>query len=121
MNDDSSSPKRLRLSCNRSLVLDLIALCDRQAYFPLEKTFDVAELAALRNAIPRRVSWPILFMKAYAMVAAVTPELRRAFIRWPWPHLCEYPVNVGMLAVNRQLAGEDRVCWARFFVASSGA
>jgi hypothetical protein len=114
MNDNSSSPKRRRPTSNRSLVLDVVALCDREAYFPLEKTFDVAELAALRTAHPRRISWPILFMKAYATVAAVTPALRRAFIRWPWPHLCEYPDNVGMLAVNRQFADEDRLCWARF-------
>jgi hypothetical protein len=114
MNDEFASPKRRLVTCNRSLVLDLVALCDRQAYFPLERTFDVAELAELRTALPRRISWSILFMKAYAMVAAATPALRQAFIRWPWPHLCEYPDNVGMMAVNRQLADEDRLCWARF-------
>lgn len=114
MNADSPSPKRRRLTCNRSLVLDVVALCDRNAYFPLERTFDVAELAALRTAAAERISWPVLFMKAYATVAAVTPALRQAFIRWPWPHLCEYPDNVAMLAVQRVFANEDRLCWARF-------
>lgn len=114
MNAESASPKRRSLTCNRSLVLDLVALWDRQAYFPLEKTFHVAELAALRTAVSRRICWPVLFLKAYAIVAAVTPPLRQAFIRWPWPHLCEYPDNVAMLAVNCRFAGEDRLCWARF-------
>jgi len=114
MQDDSSSPKRRRLTRNRSLVLDLVALCDRDAYFPLERTFNLSELAALRATLPQRISWSILFMKAYAAVAAVTPALRRAYIRWPWPHLCEYPDNVGMLAVTRQFDDEERLCWARF-------
>jgi len=108
-----SSPKRRSLTCNRSLVLDVVALCDRHAYFPLEKTFDVAELAALRTAASKRICWSVLFLKAYAIVAAVIPTLRRAFIRWPLPHLCEYPDNVGMLAVHRPFEGEDRLCWAR--------
>jgi hypothetical protein len=96
------------------LVLDVVALCDRTAYFPLERSFDLGQIAALRKAATPRISWSAIFLKAYAIVSAVTPPLRQAYIRWPWPHLCEYPTNVGMLAVNRQFDGEDRLCWARF-------
>src|SRR4051812_43746581 len=112
--DGYPSPKRLRLTSNRSLVLDVVALCDRSAYFPLERSFDLSQIAALRTAASRRISWAAIFLKAYAIVSAVTPQLRQAYIRWPWPHLCEYPNSVGMLAVNRQIDGEDRLCWARF-------
>src|SRR4051794_10216197 len=108
------SPKRLRLSCNRSLVLDVVALCERSAYFPLERSFDLSQIAALRKAATQRISWSAIFLKAYAIVSAVTPHLRQAYIRWPWPHLCEYPNSVGMLAVNREFEGEERLCWARF-------
>jgi hypothetical protein len=112
--DSNASPKRLRLTSNRSLVLDVLALCDRSAYFPLERSFDLSQIAALRKAATQRISWSLLFLKAYAVVSAVTPQLRQAYVRWPWPHLCEYPNSVGMLAVNREFQGEDRLCWARF-------
>jgi hypothetical protein len=96
------------------LVLDVVALGDRTAYFPLERSVDLGQIAALRKAATLRISWSAIFLKAYSIVSAVTPQLRQAYIRWPWPHLCEYPNNVGMLAVNRQFDGEDRLCWARF-------
>jgi hypothetical protein len=102
------------LTCNRALVLDLLALSARHAYFPVEQTFELSELAALRAAAPRRISWTVLFMKAYALVAAEIPQLRQAYCRWPWPRLCECGENVAMLAINRLHDGEERLCWGRF-------
>src|SRR5262249_50217464 len=32
-----------------------------------------------------------IFSKGFAIVASETPELRRAYITLPWPHLYEYP------------------------------
>jgi hypothetical protein len=102
------------ITCNRALVLDLLALSARHAYFPVEQTFELAELAALRAAAPRRISWTVLFMKAYAAVAAEIPQLRQAYCRWPWPRLCECGDNVAMVAINREHLGEERLCWGRF-------
>jgi hypothetical protein len=103
-----------RLSCNRALVLDLLALAARHAYFPVEQTFDLGEVAGLRAAAARRISWSVLFMKAYATVAAKSPQLRQAYCRWPWPRLCESVENVAMIAINREYRGEERICWGRF-------
>ena len=102
------------LACNRALVLDLLALSARHAYFPVEQTFDLGELAALRASASRRISWTVLFMKAYAAVAAEVPQLRQAYCRWPWPRLCQCGDNVAMVAINRQHRGEERLCWGRF-------
>ena len=102
------------ITSNRALVLDLLALSARHAYFPVEQTFELAELAALRAAAPRRISWTVLFMKAYAVVAAEIPQLRQAYCRWPWPRLCECGDNVAMVAINREHLGEERLCWGRF-------
>jgi hypothetical protein len=96
------------------MVLDLLALSPRHVYYPIEQTFDLAEIAALRAAAARRVSWTMLFVKAYAIVAARIPELRQAYCRWPWPRLCQCADNVAMVAINRQYQGEDRLCWGRF-------
>jgi hypothetical protein len=103
-----------RVSCNRALVLDLVALAAREAHFPVERTLDLVEVAALRQRAARRISWTVLFMKAYAAVAANCPQLRQAYCRWPWPRLCESAENVAMVAINREYGGEDRLCWGRF-------
>jgi hypothetical protein len=62
----------------------------------------------------RRISWTVLFMKAYATVADTFPQLRQAYCRWPWSRLCQCAENVAMVAINREHGGEDRLCWGRF-------
>jgi hypothetical protein len=101
------------ISCNRALVLDLLALSSREVYYPIEQTFELGELAALRSSAPRRISWTVVFVKAYAQVAAGIPQLRQAFCRWPWPRLCQCEENVAMVAINRRYQDEDRLCWGR--------
>jgi hypothetical protein len=110
-----TKPRRRKLSCNRALVLDLLALQPARVYYPLERLFELNNVAALRQAAARRISWPVLFMKAFAIVAARREQLRQAYVRWPWPHLVECGENVAMLSINREFAGEDRICWGRFF------
>ena len=114
LNHTSPHAKFHRISCNRALVLDLVALAARKAHFPVERTFELAKVSALRQRSARRISWTVLFMKAYAAVAANYPQLRQAHCRWPWPRLCENAENVAMVAINRELYGEDRLCWGRF-------
>jgi hypothetical protein len=102
------------ISCNRAIVLDLLALSARHAYFPAEQTFELAKLINLRASAARRISWTVLFMKAYATVAAEIPELRQAFCRWPWSRICQCQENAAMVAINREYLGEQRLCWGRF-------
>jgi hypothetical protein len=82
--------------------------------FPVERTFNLAELAARRAVSQPRVAWSILFLKAYALVAADHAALRRAYVPWPWPHFVEWPESTGILSVNRAEAGNDRLCFAGF-------
>ena len=114
MHPTTSKPGFRSLSRNRALVLDLIALSPRHAYFPAERLFDLGDISELRRTAPRRISWTVLFMKAYSIVAAEHPQLRQAYCRWPWPRLCECVENVAMVAINREFDGGDRLCWGRF-------
>jgi hypothetical protein len=41
------------------------------------------------------------------------PALRRAYLKLPWPHICEYPSGVAMLAVERVYQGEPSLFFAR--------
>ncbi len=104
----------MKISAHRALVLDGLALAPRGVLYPLEQTFDLAEVAVLRANCARRVSWSVLFLKAYSIVASRVPELRQEFRRWPTARLFQQSENVAMLVVNRRFENEDRICWARF-------
>ena len=106
--------RSLPISSQRALVLDGLHFARAVMLFPVERSFDLAEVARLRERQPSRVSWVALFLKAFAIVARRHAPLRRAYLRWPWPRFLEAPCSVGMLAINRQQDGEDRLCWGRF-------
>ena len=105
--------RRLPLSCNRTLVLDGLHFARQAELFPVERTFELGNLAELRDRSQTRIAWSLLFLKAYSAVVRRQPALRRAYVRWPWPQLIEMPSIGGMLVVNREYLGEDRLCWAR--------
>lgn len=104
---------RKALSSNRALVLDTLHFASKVPTFPVEQTFDLRGLAAARRAARIRISWSVLFTKAYAIVASQRSVLRQAFIPWPWPHLYEQDEVVAALAIHRVYRGEDRLCWGR--------
>lgn len=104
---------RRRVSINRALVLDGLYFARRVPLFPAEKTIDLAEIAQLRSTRRRRISWAVLFVKAYALAAQRHPALRQMYVRWPWPHLVEFDESTAMVVVNRQFRGENRICWGK--------
>jgi hypothetical protein len=109
-----AAARRIPLTHHRALVCDIAHFARQVPLFPVERTFDLAELAARRDAANPRIAWSVLFLKAYALVAARHPALRRAYIRWPWPHFVEWPTSIGMVAVRREHEGDDRLCFAGF-------
>jgi hypothetical protein len=56
-----------------------------------------------------RPSWTAIFLKGYALLAREMPELRRAYVKLPWPQLYEYPVSVASIAHEREYDGEPAV------------
>ncbi len=106
------------LGINRRLVNDVLYFCRGVPLYPLERQFNLAGLNQLRDRLQRaggpRISWPVLFLKAYGLLSARMPELRDAYLPWPWPHLHRHPESVGMLAVSRDTPQGERLCWGRF-------
>src|SRR5262249_2271945 len=78
----------------------------------VERRMNIAEAAAARAAALRRPSWCTVFTKAYGLVAAARPELRRAYIPFPWPRLYEHPHSVASVALERAWGGDDAVLFA---------
>jgi hypothetical protein len=111
-----STPKGFSrsLPASRRLVNDLLRYAARTPLVPVDRWFDLAELAGLHSSVSPKIAWPVLFIKAYGLLCQRHSHMRQAFMPWPWPHLYEHPCSVAMLAVNRAGDHEDRLFWGRF-------
>jgi hypothetical protein len=74
---------------------------------------NLARVSELRDGCVERVSWPALFLKAYAIVAQDVPELRQTWYRWPWAHLYQHPSSVATLTVQRNTGDEPWLFWGQ--------
>jgi hypothetical protein len=101
--------RSLPLSLPRIWVGDLLHFAQKVPTVPVQRRMTISALVAARTQANPRPSWCALFTKAYAMVAAQRPELRRAYLSFPWPHLYEHPVSIASVAVERRLGDEHAV------------
>jgi len=67
-----------------------------------------AVATARRNRQPL-ISWCAIVIKAIALTSQKWPELRRAYIPFPWPHLYEHPHSVVSVVFERKWRGERAV------------
>jgi hypothetical protein len=80
---------------------------------PVQRHMRLAEVVAARDVATPRPGWAAVFLKAYARVTDAVPELRRVYVKLPWPHLYEYPNSVASVAVERAYEGENGVFFGR--------
>ena len=98
--------RAIRLSKPRRMVIDLLYFAKALPTIPVQRRMDLASVVAARTACRNRPQWTAIFAKAYALVAREFPELRRAYVKFPWPHLYEYPLSVASIVVERDYQGE---------------
>jgi hypothetical protein len=101
--------KWVGLSPERRFVCDLLHFSKRVPSVPSQRHMQLADVIAARRTWPQRASWCAIFIKAYSIVAAEQPELRRAFMPRPWPHLYEHTINVASFSLERRHGDEDGV------------
>ncbi len=67
----------------------------------VRRRLQLGEVArAVERAVPRP-SWRAVFLKAFAHLSALRPELRRCFVPWPIPRLYEHRVVIAAVPVER--------------------
>src|SRR6266540_3674213 len=98
--------RSLPLSLPRRFICDMMHFAQQVPTVPVERRMSLGPVVAARRQANPRPSWCALFTKAYAFVAARWPELRRAYLTFPTPHLYEHPVSIASIAVERELKGE---------------
>jgi hypothetical protein len=102
----------LALTPARRLICDLMHFARKVPTVPVERRMALGAVAAARQRAMPRPSWCAVFTKALAFVAAGRPELRRAYLGFPWAHLYEHPFSVASIAFERRLGDEDAVLFA---------
>ncbi len=105
--------RKLPLSLPRRFICDLVRSAQKVPTVPMQRRMRLGEVADARRQLRHRPSWCGIFLKAYATVAASRPELRRAYISFPWPHLYEYPINIASVGIERRYGDEDAVFFAQ--------
>ena len=101
--------KWLKLSVPRRIIADAMRFAAQIPIVVFERSMDLGALVEARAAWPMRPAWNGILAKALALAAEEFPELRRAYMKWPWPHLYEYPASVAVLTVERSYHGEPCV------------
>ncbi len=107
-------PRRLRLPRSRRLVTDVLHYRAKVPTCAHDRLCDFGPVAEARERCPARISWSMIFIKAFGLVAARVPALRQTYQRWPWPHIYQHPTSVAMVATHRDFRGEPWLFWSRF-------
>jgi hypothetical protein len=100
----------IKLSVQRRMVIDFLHFARAVPTVPVQKQISVPELIAARAACQDRPRWTAIFAKALAIVAEDFPQLRRAYVKLPWPHLYEYPTSKANIIIERDYRGEPALC-----------
>ena len=97
----------MRLSLPRRLMCDFLHFASKVPTVPVERTMNLARLSDLRDDSTPRPGWCAIFTKAWGIVCARHPALRRAYLSFPWARLYQHPINVATVAIERPYCGED--------------
>jgi hypothetical protein len=73
----------------------------------IQKDMDLADLVEARQAAAPRPSWCSIFTKAYGKVVASRPELRRAYLTFPWARIFEYRCAAADVTVEARIGDEN--------------
>lgn len=98
--------RALKLSASRRLVGDLMRFSMKVPRVSVQRRMNLGPLLKARTSLESRPSWTALFLKGYALLAQETPELRRAYVKFPRPQLYEYPGSIASIAHEREYEGE---------------
>ena len=105
---------RMLIPRSRRLAIDVLHFHRTIEACAHDRQFDLAHVASLRTRLPHRISWSLLFIKAFAIVAARRSVLRQSYQSWPWPHIYQHSDNVAMMATHRIHNDEPWVLLSRF-------
>jgi hypothetical protein len=80
--------------------------------FAVERAVRIPKLVEARAAATNPPGWHAIITKALGVVSMSVPELRQAYLPYPWPRLYEAPFSVASVVFEREVNGEPVPCFA---------
>jgi len=102
-------PRYVRLSLSRLWIRDLVHFGSKATVVGGATSLRVSDVAMARRSQQPLISWNAILIKAIALTSQKWPQLKRAYIPFPWPHLYEHPHCVVSLVLEREWQGEHSV------------
>jgi hypothetical protein len=102
----------ISLTPARRLIAELMHQSRNMPQISVARRLELGDLPALRKS--RGIGWPVVFMKAFGLVAQKHRILRQSYVKFPWPHIYEHPFTTCALMVERDIDGETCVLGSRF-------
>ena len=99
--------RAVAISLSRRVVIDFMRFAHDVPAITIMRRMRLARLVTARAQWAKRPMWTTLFVKAYGMLSGEIPELRRAYVKLPWPHFYEYPQSVASIPMRRNYFGEE--------------
>jgi len=101
--------RAIPISPARRLVIDFMRLSRDIPLVSVERRMHLGPLLRARSQCAQRPLWMTIFTKAYGLVSRNFPELRRAYVKLPWPQFYEYAKPVAMLPLGIEYRGEEGI------------
>jgi hypothetical protein len=102
-------PRYVRLSLPRLWMRDVVHFGMRSFIVGGTASIRVSSVVEARRNSQPLISWSAILIKAIALNSRKWPQLRRAYISFPWPHLYEHPHAVATIVIEREWQGERAV------------
>jgi hypothetical protein len=90
----------------RRWIGDMLHAARRVPVVAAERALRVRAMYELRRQVPKPPSWSSLMIKALGLVSMRVPEMRRAYLGFPWARLYEAPYSVASVIFTREFRGE---------------
>lgn len=103
----------LPLSVPRRLITEHCRLAHAMPRGVLSGEIDLTPLLVARAAIADRPPWTVIVAKAQALAAREMPALRQLHVALPTPRLYQLPHSVAAIVIEREVAGEPALFYAR--------
>jgi hypothetical protein len=94
--------RSFRVPLHRRWTADIIHFGRKTHTVGVDTVVNLAAASAARRATTPPVSWVSIWIKAVALAAVKWPELRTAYLPFPWPRLYVHPFSVVALPVERE-------------------
>lgn len=103
----------LPLSRARRFIGDLCAFAHATPKGVITRRMPLQPLVTAMKAHPDRPPWTAVIAKAFALAALELQELRRVYVKLPWPSLYQYDKSSAAIVTEREVDGEPVLFFPR--------